>query len=167
VIERALIAGLVWMVTLFGSGWWAYSEGKKSGTADVRAQWDAANAISTEKAMRAQAAARTEEMRRTAELEGIANEAVKKAQESAAAASAAVGAGQRLRQRAEALAARCGGSGGHSALAGSGKAASAPGDLLYDVLGRLDEAAGQLAAAADQRGIAGQACVSAYEALKP
>jgi len=38
-------------------------------------------------------------------------------------------------------------------------------DLLADVLGRTDDAAGELAKIADERGIAGQQCERSYDAL--
>ena len=76
----------------------------------------------------------------------------------AAAAGGALGSLERLRQRAAADAQRnrlsCA-----AAAASAGSAASTSDDLQPDLLGRLGEAAGQLAAYADRARIAGQTCV--------
>lgn len=55
---------------------------------------------------------------------------------------------------------------GISAPHGAGPAASSPSDLPADVFRRIDEAAGQLAIAADDSYIAGLSCERKYEALK-
>jgi hypothetical protein len=53
-----------------------------------------------------------------------------------------------------------------SPAAAGGEAAAGPGLLLANVLGGLDEAAGELAAALDQARIAGLACERAYAAIE-
>lgn len=53
-----------------------------------------------------------------------------------------------------------------SAVAAGGAAACDALDLLADVFGRADEAAGKLARIADERGIAGEQCQADYDALK-
>jgi hypothetical protein len=131
----------------------------------VYAQWAKAHLVMSEKSRLAEEAARAEEQRRTTAQQGIVNDALKRAQESAAAASAADGAAQRLRERAASLAARCGGSPGNSTVAGPSQAASTPGVVLADVLGRLESAGRELAAVATARGIAGAACERSYDSL--
>lgn len=70
-----------------------------------------------------------------------------------------------LRQRTAAIAAQCSPA---SPAASAGSApASSPGVLLADVQGRLAEAAGQLADAADDARRAGQLCERSYGALTP
>jgi hypothetical protein len=66
-----------------------------------------------------------------------------------------------LRERARAVATTC----SNPAAAGTSAAAKAAGDLLADVLGRIDEAAGDIAAHADRAVIAGTACERAYDSL--
>ncbi len=53
------------------------------------------------------------------------------------------------------------------AAAASGPPAAAGSCVPADLFGRVLDAAGQLAAIADQRGVAGQACERAYQALTP
>lgn len=77
--------------------------------------------------------------------------------------TAAVGLRERARQLA--AAARCAPS--RAEAAAGGPAAEAPGDLLADMLDRLDERAGELARYADQARIAGSLCERAYDALTP
>lgn len=81
----------------------------------------------------------------------------------AAAAGAAAG---RLRDRAAAFAAACRGPARDSAAVAAGPAASTPGDLLADVLGRLDAAGRVVAAYADTVSIASEQCAADYQALK-
>jgi hypothetical protein len=74
-----------------------------------------------------------------------------------------------LRQRADVLGAQCAaerpGPGTDSAAASAGQTTNGPGAVLADLLGRLAQTAAELAAVADARGGAGQACVQAYGAL--
>lgn len=80
----------------------------------------------------------------------------------AADAAAAGSAAERLRERVAELSRRpaaC------PAATGGGEAADAAGDLLADVLGRIDAAAGELAAHADRARVAGMACEAAYDSL--
>lgn len=81
-------------------------------------------------------------------------------------AAAARTAGDRLRQRAEAIAARGCPAPRTAEPAGSGSAAEDPARMLADVLGRLEPFCRQLAAVADERGTAGAACEQSYDALK-
>ncbi len=74
-----------------------------------------------------------------------------------------------LRQRADVLGAQCAaerpGPGTDPADAPAGQTTTGPGAVLADLLGRLAQTAAELAAVADARGGAGQACVQAYGAL--
>jgi len=108
------------------------------------------------------------EDQRRQDVERIANDATTRIAAAHAAASAADAARDRMQLAAQqaAAAARRRGSGSHPAAAGSGAAASDPIGVLADVLGRADAAAGVYAAIADQRGLRGQACERAYEALR-
>jgi hypothetical protein len=97
------------------------------------------------------------------ENERLARKARDLAAQGAAAADAA-GAG--LRQRAAVVAAACRRPAGNPAAVGIGPAASAPGDLLVDVLGRLEGAGRQLARYADAARISSEQCAADYQALK-
>jgi hypothetical protein len=110
----------------------------------------------------AEQAARAEETRRTTEHREIANEAERLARRARDAAVRSAAAGDGLRERAAAVAARC-----NPAAATGGPAAAGPGLVLADVLGRVADAAQRYAAEADRRGIAGQACERAYGTLTP
>lgn len=70
-----------------------------------------------------------------------------------------------LRQRAAQLAAAARCSAGDSALAASGPPADAPGDLLAELLERVDQAAGEIGRYADQARRSGQLCERSYDAL--
>ncbi|MDF3115897.1 DUF2514 domain-containing protein [Burkholderia semiarida] len=106
-------------------------------------------------------AARAEEQRRTAAQSEIAKDANQQRTAALADAFAARAAAGSLQQRVDELvdAAR------HPAAAAGSPAAGDALDLLADVLGRSDETSGELAAIADQRGIAGQQCERDYDAL--
>jgi Protein of unknown function (DUF2514) len=154
---------------LAGAGVWhlsAVHDARAAGMQDVQGRWDAARAVAAETARVATEAARAEEQRRIAALMEIANESALRAEQSRVAALAADAAAVGLRQRAAAIAARCSASRGHPSPAASGPPAADPGRMLADVLGRLEEAGRELAAIADQRGAAGAACQTAYDALR-
>lgn len=80
--------------------------------------------------------------------------------------AAAAGAGERLRERAAVVAAACRGPARDPVTVAAGAAASAPGDVLVDVLGRLDEAGRLIAAYADSARISAEQCAADYEALR-
>lgn len=113
----------------------------------------------------AEATARAEENRRTAKIQEAQDAAHKARLAAESDARAARASADRLRQRAAELAASC--AARDPAPASPGPAASAPGDLLADMLGRIDQAAGEVAEYADRARIAGQLCQRAYEALSP
>jgi hypothetical protein len=74
-----------------------------------------------------------------------------------------------LRQRADVLGAQCAAvppdPGTDPAAASAGQTTTGAGAVLADLLGRLAQTAAELAAVADARGGAGEACVQAYGAL--
>lgn len=89
----------------------------------------------------------------------IVNDATQKAEQARIAAHTANAASVRLRQRIAALASTNPPATTSSAPAGD------PIGVLADVLGRIDQRAGELAAYGDSARIAGQACELAYESL--
>ena len=80
-------------------------------------------------------AARAEEKRRQADLEAIVNETEQKLDAALADRDTARDVGQRLRDQIAVVASRCGGGPVHTGPAKTGQTATAPGDMLSDVLG--------------------------------
>ncbi len=106
-------------------------------------------------------AERDEFGRRLAAQQEIATNAAKERDQARADAAIADGAADGLRKQIAALV-------GNARRAGAAAGSPATGDaldLLADVFGRADEAAGELARIADERGIAGQQCERSYDAL--
>lgn len=111
---------------------------------------------------------RTEEARRTAAMQETVNEANQKAEAYRRQLATADRNADGLRRdfrTAVARLASCGGAAGDPAAAGAGAPAASAADLLADVFGRLESAGRELAAVAQQRGIAGDACVRAHDSL--
>ncbi|WP_174907011.1 DUF2514 family protein [Burkholderia diffusa] len=106
-------------------------------------------------------AERDEFGRRLVAQQRVATDAAKERDQAVADAAAADGAAVSLRKQVAALVADV-----RRAAASTGSTATGDGlDLLADVLGRTDEAAGEFARIADERGIAGQQCERSYDAL--
>lgn len=139
----------------------------KTALAQEQAGRAADRAAMASAAASASEAARTEEQRRAAAITETSNEAIRQASHARDDAVTAADAAGRLRQRAAAVAAGCSRTAGDPAAAAGSAPAPDPGPVLADVLGRLGDAAGQLAVAADGARIAGQACTASYEALTP
>lgn len=133
----------------------------------IQAKLDQQTAAYASAAAKASAAALAESERRIKETQGAIDEAENQTARARADAVAADRARGSLQQRFAAVAARCSSARADPAPASPGPPASAPGDLLADVLGRIDAAAGELAAYADASRTAGLACVRSYEALNP
>ncbi|MCO8609746.1 DUF2514 domain-containing protein [Burkholderia multivorans] len=121
-----------------------------------------ATAAAAQKAqLDAVSAARAEEQRRTAAQQEIANDANQQRTAALADAFAARAAAGSLQQRVDQLVAAA----RHPAASAGSPAAGDALDLLADVLGRVDERAGELAEYADRSRIAGQQCERDYDAL--
>jgi Protein of unknown function (DUF2514) len=126
--------------------------------AKVQQAWDKERAAAITAARTAEQKARADEQRMAADnLENL-NEAERLAARTRANAVAVAAAGAGLRERAAGVAARCDRGPEAAATASSGSPAAGAGDLLADVLGRLEAAGGQLALEADRRGAAGRTC---------
>lgn len=108
-------------------------------------------------------AALIETTRRLAAHQEAADAAQTRARRARADAASAGAAADRLRQHVATLAA--GACASDPAAAAVGAAASAPGLVLADLLGRLEARGRDLAAEADRRGIAGDECAGRYDAL--
>lgn len=164
-----LIAAGAAVAVLVGWGWWGHhqADAARADHAATKQAWADERARLHEAAANAERAARQQEKDRDDAQRKIVAEAQRAAARSREDAAAAAAAGVGLRERAAALAARCGGAGPDSAAAAGGPAASAPGVVLADVLGRADARAVELAAAADATRTAGLACERAYDSLSP
>jgi len=101
-----------------------------------------------------------------AQLEENQNVAESKLAEARAAAARSDVAAVGLRQRAAQLAAACRASASHPSTVPVREATPAPGDVLADMLGRIDEAAGEVSRYADQLRVAGEACARDYETVR-
>ncbi|MBR8174837.1 MULTISPECIES: DUF2514 family protein [Burkholderia] len=104
---------------------------------------------------------RNEFRRQLAAQQEIATDAAKERDQARRDAAAADGAADGLRKQVAALVADVRRAGASAGSPATGNAF----DLLADLLGRTDEAAGELARIADERGSAGQQCERSYGAL--
>lgn len=130
---------------------------------DAKGELSVARAEWSEAARKAEAQARSEEQRRQTAIEGIRRDAQEQIAAVAADAAAADDAASRLRARVAQLSrrpARCPGA------ADGGDTADPARNLLADMLGRLDAAAGGIAEFADRSRAAGLTCQVSYEAVK-
>lgn len=133
---------------------------------------EARAALASDRATYAQAAAtqekaaRAEESRREAEKTKVIEDARTQTATAEAAARDAAGAAAGLRKQvASLIASRRASPANPGTAAGSSPAPDAI-ELLADVLGRVDDRAGELAAYADSSRIAGEACTRAYQSLR-
>ncbi|ACT83035.1 Rz gp24 [Burkholderia phage KS9] len=104
---------------------------------------------------------RDESDRIARQQQGNAEDASNKRDQARADAARAASSADSLRQQVDELIARTRDPGD----ATGGAAAVGALDLLADMFGRTDEAAGEFARIADERGIAGRQCESDYDAL--
>jgi hypothetical protein len=130
----------------------------------VQHAWDAERAQESAAALKATQEARAEEQRRTVATQEVVKHAQAQTVVVAAAAGRALDALARLRQRAAAVAAS-GGVPGDSSAPSRGASAAGPGLVLADVLGRMGEDGGRVAAYADRARVAGDACERWADAL--
>lgn len=109
--------------------------------------------------------ARVEEQRRAAVIQEVSNVARTEIERAQADVAAATSVSERLRQRIAALTAKCNRGTEDSPPTGGGEAADTTADLRAIVLGRLDQAAGDLAEYADRARSAGAACERIADAI--
>ncbi len=165
----SLLDPRVWLAVILGLAL-AYGAGRWQQYTHDNAAYQAKSTAAALDASRAQIKAiddaRTEEQRRTIEQARIANEATQQAKTARADAAAAGDAADKLRKRVADLVAASRAAGNPAtAGAGEGKPGGDPLDVLVDVLGRSDQASGQLAGYADQLKSSGLACERSYDAL--
>jgi len=153
----ALGAAVLTLMALSAAGAWQWQANSyERQISDIRGEY-------AEAARQAEARARSEEQRRQTAIEGIRRDAQEKISAVAADAAAADGAASRLRARVAQLSRRpasCPGA------ADGGDTADPARNLLADMLGRLDEAAGGIAEFADRSRAAGLTCQVSYESVK-
>lgn len=137
----------------------------KKVAAEIRQVLAAERLQAAQDALAAQESNRIEERRRTARAQEIEREGQADRERVAVGFVRSGVAGDGLRARADAYAARCRGAAGDPAAAERSTPAEDPGAVLADVLGRVVEEARQLALVADERGAAGHTCERAYDAL--
>ena len=160
---RLWVATIIALGLAYGGGRWQQSVHDK---ATYQAKATAAALDAARIQIKAVDDARAEEQRRTTEQARIANEATQQANAARADAAAAGDAADKLRKRvADLVAASRSGGNPSTAGAGEGKPGGDPLDVLVDVLGRSDQASGQLAGYADQLKSSGLACERSYDAL--
>lgn len=135
--------------------------GLKNQLADKSAKLSAA----TERATQLDKEFRATEAAWVKEQKDAKDEAERKLTVARADAAIADAAAGRLRDRVAALIRQAREAAASPAIASGGTATDDPIGVLADVLGRADARAGLLAAEADKRGIAGQLCEQAYDAL--
>ena len=148
-----LAAALAW-------GGWQRGQATRQTAARAAAELQAADQHAR---AQAEKAARTEEQRRQRAVEEVSRHARTKIQAAELAAADARAAAAGLRERAQALA--TGGNDGGPGPADECAPAPGPGLVLADMLGRAAARAADLAAIADARGVAGEACQAAYSAV--
>ena len=164
-LAAAVVVGLGALVLGYGQAEY------RRGAASVQAKWDADTTrqrlADTQRALAAEQVNREKEQELRNAAESNARQAEIELAEARRAGAAADAAGQRLRQQVAQLVAAAKARPA-SGTAGAG-AASAGGadaiDLLAQLHSRTDEAAGTIAAVADDARIRGQACERAYDAV--
>ena len=150
---RLYIAAAAAAAVLAGLAWGGRAL-HQAGAHGVRSEWAASDLVLAEKA-------RLLAVERATAIERIDHAAVSQTRVVRAAAVSAAVAGGGLRLRTEAVAARC-----DSGPAGDSETTPSPGALLADMQRRLEEAGRLYSATADERGIAGTACETAYDSVK-
>jgi hypothetical protein len=162
----ATLAGIVLALALgFAGGWGAHGWRSGARLADLRAEVAANRQAQAESAQLRERAARSEEQRRAAAQQEITDAATLRARVRETDRSAADAAGGGLRVRAAEFAASAGSGAVDTGAAAQCAAASDAARVLAELLGRVESAGRRMAAIADERGDAGQACERSYEAL--
>lgn len=158
-----LIAGAA--LSAGGAATWRH--GHTAGTTEVQQRWDKATAAASIAAALASEDARERERLYQSRQREVTQNADNQNRAIAPALRRVADADDSLRQRAiDAIAARCSGGPSDPAIARPGEAAAAAANLCADMLGRVAAAAGQFAAVAQVRGVAGTACQRSYEVIE-
>lgn len=167
---RTWLAALAALTIATGLGYW---RGHTAGTAAVQARWDADT--TREQLASAQAALQAEQVnrQREKELRSAAESNARQTEIALADArrerAAADAVGKRLRQQVAQLAATAKRQSGAATSTDSGSQTDPAGstalDLLAELHARTDEAAGAIAAVADDARIRGLACERQYDAM--
>ncbi|CAB4158487.1 Protein of unknown function DUF2514 [uncultured Caudovirales phage] len=169
-MPQALIAKLVGLLLLcLGCSWVGYEWRDRAAEAEI-AQLHAQHAYAQTEQSKLLAAAerdyREREKRAIESLLETLNVTHARLLQARSDAAAARGSSDRLQKRvADLLAARAAEAAKSCPAARASPPADATGDLLADLFGRLDAAAGELGEYADRARIAGQACERAYGAI--
>lgn len=145
------------LAAAFGGGWKLGNWAKEAQIAQLREAHAQAVTASLE-------AQREREAQIAQKVERIAHETQALQAAIAADAARAARTASGLRDAAHAVASQCGS--GATATPGS-PPASSPGFLLAELLAEVERAGRDMAAEADRRGLAGQACARAWESLRP
>jgi hypothetical protein len=145
---------------------WLFEAGRDKGRTEVTAKWQDEKARLLNAAEAARADERIKTANDAAELRKIADDADSKTRAADRARAGADAAAAGLQRRVAQLAASCHRPAGSAGPAASGTSTADAGPLLAELSRRIDETAGELAAIADARGIAGAACERAYNALR-
>jgi hypothetical protein len=157
------------LLLVLAGAWAGYAwrdRGAKADLAECQRVHAEALAITLRTAREAEASYRAKEAATAAEHQRITDAAHQQTLAARADADRVRAALDRLR-RAAAAAAHRGDTGPHPAAPASSSPATTASHLPADLLGRLGDAAGELAAAADASRTAGNACQRAYQALSP
>lgn len=165
-----------WLKVIPGWAWWALAlvlvagaqqyrvMDAKGELARLKTDWAVERADLAGQVATAEAAARAEEQRRQREIEGIQDEArgeLERASDDARIADERADGLQREVDRLRASrGATC-----DAIAAQRGQAAGSAFDVLADLFVEVERAGRAMAGEADRRGVAGRACVAAYDAV--
>ena len=164
-----LVAVLVLLLVAGGSAWLGHRQGHKTATNACNAAQLEVDLMATQAALNIETMAREreKEMRNDAETHAQDLERQLAASQRDVAAGNAAAAG--LRKQVASLVANAKRTLANSGTAGAGEAAargSTALDLLAELHSRTDEAAGELAAVADEARIRGLGCEARYESVR-
>lgn len=158
-------AVLLALAAIAGSLYGAYSHGESVADARWQAKASDLQALQAKARAAAEGNARTEEQRRQTAANEVGSNARQESAAVAADVAGADGAGQRLREAADNLAARASCTPGDPGAASRGETATRAAMVLSDLLKKADRRAGELAKFADESRIAGLACERTYDSL--
>jgi hypothetical protein len=163
-VKAAVAVAIVLMA--MGALYGAYCHGQTVADDRWKAQWADQQALQAKGLAAATTANRTEERRRQAAVNQVANDARQQQVEAVADAAAADAAGQRVRDQAGKLAAGASCTPGDSGATQRSQAATRAAMVLSDLFQRADERAGELAKAYDAARVAGMACEVAFDKVR-